>query len=53
MPVLHTSQVSVNDTSRVVIDDSRATLQTVVSLTDDSRDVIHNCNMFIAQATSC
>ncbi len=43
--------MSVNDTSGIVIDDSRVMLQIVESLTDDSRAVIYNCNMFIVQAT--
>jgi len=42
--------MSVNDASRIVIDDSRVMLQIVVSLTDDSSCVIYNCNMFIVQA---
>jgi hypothetical protein len=37
--------------SKIIIDDSRATLQVVTSLTDDSRGVIYNCNIFIIQAT--
>jgi hypothetical protein len=40
-----------NNASRIVIDDSRGMLQIVMSLTDDYRDVIHDCNMFIVQAT--
>ncbi len=43
--------MSVNDASRIVIDDSRVMLQIVDSLTDDSRGVICNLNMFIVQAT--
>ncbi len=42
--------MSVNDASRIISDDSRVMLQIVVSLTDDSRVNIYNCNMFIAQA---
>ena len=30
---------------------TRVTLQIVASLTDDSRGIIYNCNMFIVQAT--
>ncbi len=45
MPVL----ISVNDASRIVIDDSRVTLQIAVSLTD--RGNIYHHNMFIVQAT--
>ncbi len=37
----------VNDTSRVI----RMTTQLGASLTDDSRSIIHNHNMFIIQAT--
>jgi hypothetical protein len=37
--------------SMIIIDDTRMTLQTVASLTDDSRGVINDRNMFIAQAT--
>ncbi len=37
--------------SKIIIDDSRATLQIVTSLTDDSRGVICDCNIFIIQAT--
>ncbi len=43
--------MSVNDTSSTAIDDSRVTLQIVASLSEDSRGVIYNCNMFIVQAT--
>ncbi len=43
--------MSINDNSRIKIDNSRVTLQIVASLTDNSRGVIHNCNMFIVQAT--
>ncbi len=43
--------MSVNDASRIVIDDSWVALQIVASLTDDSRGVIYDCNMFIVQAT--
>jgi hypothetical protein len=39
--------MSVNDASRIVIDDSRAMLQIVASLTDDSGGVIYDCNVFI------
>jgi hypothetical protein len=42
--------MSVNDTSRIVIDDSRVSLQIVASLTDDSRGIIYDCNTFIVQA---
>ncbi len=43
--------MSVNDASGIVIDDSRVKLQIVASLTDNSRGVIYNCNMFIVQAS--
>jgi hypothetical protein len=39
--------MSVNDISGIVIDDSRVTLQIVASLTDDSRNIIYECKMFI------
>ena len=39
-----------NDTSTIIIIDSRVTLQIVASLTDDSRHVIYDCDMFIVQA---
>jgi hypothetical protein len=44
----------VNNTSRIVIitlEINTILLQIVVSLTDNSRGVIHNHNMFIVQAT--
>jgi hypothetical protein len=44
--------MSANDTCRIIIDDSRLMLQIVASLTDDSRGVIYNHNMFIVQATA-
>ncbi len=43
--------MSVNDTSMIIIDDTRVMLQTVASLTDDSRGVIYDRSMFIEQAT--
>jgi hypothetical protein len=43
--------MSVNGVSRIVNEDFRVTLQIVVSLTDDSRGIIYNHNMFIVQAT--
>ena len=39
--------MSVNDNSRIVIDSSRVMLQIVASLTDDSRGVNYNRNVFI------
>ncbi len=43
--------MSVNDSSRIVIDKSRVMLQIVVSFTDYSRSIIYDCNMFIVEAT--
>ncbi len=42
--------MSVNDATRIVIDDFRAMLQIVASLTDGSRCTIDDCNMYIVQA---
>jgi len=39
--------MSVNDASRIVIDNSRVMLQIVASLMDDSRGVIYNLDTFI------
>ncbi len=50
MPVLKTPHMSVNDASRIVIDDSRVRFQIVASLTDDSKGIIYNRNMFRVQA---
>ncbi len=44
--------MSVNDASRIIIDDTRVTLQILASLTDDSRVIIYDYNMLIVQATS-
>ncbi len=44
-----TSYLSVNEASRIVIDDSKGMFQIVASLTDDSRGVIHD--MFTVQDT--
>ncbi len=44
MPVLKTSKRSVSDSSRIIIDDSR------VTLTDYSRGIIYDHNMFTVQA---
>jgi hypothetical protein len=44
--------MSENDASRIIIDDSRVTLQIVASLTGDSQGIIYNCNMLIVQATA-
>jgi hypothetical protein len=43
--------MSVNDATRIVIDNSRVTLEIATSLTDNSRGVIYNRIMFKAQAT--
>jgi hypothetical protein len=43
--------MSVNDASRIIIDNSRVMLHIVASLTDYSKGIIYNCNMFIVQAT--
>ncbi len=43
--------MSVNDVFRITIDNSRVMLQIVVSLTDDSRGIIYDCNLFIVQAS--
>jgi hypothetical protein len=43
--------MSINDTSRIIIDDSRVMLQIVASLNDNSRSIINDHSMFIAQAT--
>ncbi len=44
--------MSANGTTRSIIDDSRVTLQIVASITDNSRGVTYDCNMFIILATS-
>jgi hypothetical protein len=41
--------MSINDASRIVIDDSRVVLQIVASHTDDSRGVTYDPHMFIVQ----
>ncbi len=43
--------MSVNDASRIVIDNSRVTLQIVPSLTDDSKGIIYNDNMSTVHKT--
>ncbi len=43
--------MSENDASKIRIDDSRVMVQIAASLTDNSRGIIYNCNMFIVQAT--
>ncbi len=47
----HNVIMSVNNAFRVILDDSRAMLQIVASLTDDSRGSIYDHNMFTVQAT--
>jgi hypothetical protein len=44
--------MSVNDSSRIMIDDSRATLQIVASLNDNSRGIINDRKVFTVQATA-
>jgi hypothetical protein len=44
--------MSVNDASQIISDASRVMLQTVASLTDDSRGIIYNHSVVIVQATS-
>ncbi len=44
--------MSVNDTSRIIIEDACVMLKIVTFLTDDPRGAIYNHNKFIAQATS-
>ncbi len=41
----------INDTSRIIIDDSTVMLQIVASLTDNSGGFINDCNMFIVEST--
>jgi len=41
-----------NEPNKQELNDSGVKLQIVASLTDDSRGVIYNCNMFIVQATA-
>ncbi len=43
--------MSVNDASRVEIEDFKVTLQIVAPLNDDSRGIMYDCNMFIVEAT--
>ncbi len=45
--------MSENDAARIIIDDSRAMLQIVASLTGNSRGIINDSNMFIVQAHPC
>ncbi len=47
MLALQTSLMSVNDASRIIIDESRVMIQIVASLTDSSRGIIYDCNQFI------
>ncbi len=51
MNITNNASGSVNDTSSRVIDDIRVTLQIMVSLTDDSWDIIYNRNMFKVHGT--
>ncbi len=43
--------MSVNDASRIIIDDSRVILHVVASHTGNCRGIIYNHNMFIVKAT--
>jgi hypothetical protein len=43
--------MSVNDASRIIIDASRVMVQIVASLTDYSRGIIYDHNMFIVEVT--
>jgi hypothetical protein len=43
--------MSVNEASRIVFDDSRVALQIMAPLTDNSRFIIYDHNMFIVQPT--
>ncbi len=42
--------MSVNDASRIVFDDPRAMLQIETALTDNSRGITYDRNMFIVYA---
>ncbi len=44
--------MSVNDTPRIIINNSRVMLQIVAPLTDNSRGIIYESNVFIVQATA-
>jgi hypothetical protein len=43
--------MSVKDVLRIIIDGSRITLIIVASLTEDSRGIIYDHNMFIVRAS--
>ncbi len=43
--------MSINDASRIIINDSRVMLQIVMPLNDESRRIIYNHKMFIVQET--
>jgi hypothetical protein len=43
--------MSESEASVILIDDSRMTVQIVVSLTDDNSVIIYDCNVFLVQAT--
>ncbi len=43
--------MSVNDASRIVIDDSRVMLQIMALFSNNSRGIIYDCNKFIVQAS--
>jgi len=42
----YSSSMSASDASWIIVDDSRATLQIVASLTYDSRGITYNCNVY-------
>ncbi len=42
----------VNDTSGIIIENSKVMVQIGVLITDDSKGVIYNPNVFIVQSTS-
>jgi len=44
--------MNVDEASGIIIDNSRVTLEIMASLTDDSRGVIYDHKMLIAQATA-
>ncbi len=43
--------MSLNDTSTIVIDNSTVSLQIVASLSDNSRGIFYDCNVFIEHAS--
>ncbi len=49
MPMQVKSEMRVYDPSRIILDDSRVMLQILASVTDNSRGVIYNRNVFMVQ----